>query len=349
MAGFIAMDENRECRPLQGDDFPSNGGGGGGGVRITASVGIGGANLSADVRTIQQALNDVPANQGQPIPLLVVDGMCGPKTKNAIQQFQLKHFGWPGADGRVDPDKQTIAKLNELTGGSRARPLGGDASASGPSTPEEEAARVSRIILSINEALRCVKAAQMNLTIALRSVDEPPNTPSPFPSMGREERMRLANRHFDIDRYPSFQRRRVLGEVRYIYDLMLQVFTRPGNLWGPWVFAADPLAHKSIAFTYGGGFFTSGEKTIEKGITLRTDTIYLCKKLDKQTDEMQIVAIIHEMAHFVSRLDEIVDHAYGWHDRPRMQRLTPGQKKNNAQNYCNLAFDAVHSRKPHGL
>lgn len=38
----------------------------------------------------------------------------GPKTNGAIQSFQLKHFGWSGADGRVDPGRQTLAKLNEL-------------------------------------------------------------------------------------------------------------------------------------------------------------------------------------------------------------------------------------------
>jgi hypothetical protein len=43
-----------------------------------------------------------------------VDGKCGTKTKKAIQLFQLHHFGWSGADGRVDPGQQTLAKLNEF-------------------------------------------------------------------------------------------------------------------------------------------------------------------------------------------------------------------------------------------
>src|SRR5687768_4602782 len=85
-----------------------------GAVTITASVGIGGVNRDPDVRKIQQALNDIPASEGRATPILVVDGACGPLTKDAIQQFQLKHFGWKGADGRVDTDGQTIAKLNEL-------------------------------------------------------------------------------------------------------------------------------------------------------------------------------------------------------------------------------------------
>lgn len=82
---------------------------------IRASVGaMGGVNLIEDVRTVQELLNGVPPGQGGPAPPLVVDGVCGPKTINAIQKFQLHHFGWSGADGRVDPGGPTIQKLNEL-------------------------------------------------------------------------------------------------------------------------------------------------------------------------------------------------------------------------------------------
>lgn len=80
---------------------------------ISQSVGrLGGKNLYADVITIQQMLNQVPATQGGPAKPLGVDGSCGTNTINAIQVFQIKHFGWSGADGRVDPAGQTMAKLN---------------------------------------------------------------------------------------------------------------------------------------------------------------------------------------------------------------------------------------------
>lgn len=81
---------------------------------ITASVGrMGGVNRPQDVRTVQELLNKVPAASGGPTPLLAVDGLCGPKTTNAIQRFQVQHFGWSGADGRVDPGGRTLRKLNE--------------------------------------------------------------------------------------------------------------------------------------------------------------------------------------------------------------------------------------------
>lgn len=81
---------------------------------ISATVGLKATNRNADVLTIQDMLNRVPVDQGRPKPILKLDGLCGNKTKTAIQKFQLHHFGWSGADGRVDPDGQTLVKLNDL-------------------------------------------------------------------------------------------------------------------------------------------------------------------------------------------------------------------------------------------
>lgn len=81
---------------------------------ITSRVGINGTNLPADVRTIQELLNNVPRANGGPKMPLIVDGICGEKTKSAIQEFQLHHLGWKLADGRVDPRGPTLAKLNEF-------------------------------------------------------------------------------------------------------------------------------------------------------------------------------------------------------------------------------------------
>ena len=72
-------------------------------------------NLYTDVVTIQQLLNDIAPANGGANPPLKVDGICGPKTKGAIQKFQLQHFGWKLADARVDPGGATLAKMNEMT------------------------------------------------------------------------------------------------------------------------------------------------------------------------------------------------------------------------------------------
>lgn len=77
---------------------------------ISKSVGKGAYNIKADVRTVQQLLNGVPAQQGGPAAKLAEDGLMGPKTQTAITNFQVAQLGW--GDGRVDPGKQTIQKLN---------------------------------------------------------------------------------------------------------------------------------------------------------------------------------------------------------------------------------------------
>ncbi len=82
---------------------------------ISASVGQGGVNRNADVLTVQQLLNKVPASWGGPMPPLKADGWIGPKTNGAIKRFQelqFKHVFNP--DGKVDPGKRTIGRLNHI-------------------------------------------------------------------------------------------------------------------------------------------------------------------------------------------------------------------------------------------
>jgi hypothetical protein len=342
--GFIAHGVDGICRPL----ILSGGGGGGGGnaggvITITASVGIKGMNRADDVRVIQQALNDVPADQGRPKPLLVVDGISGPKTENGIQMFQLKHFGWPGADGRVDPDGVTIAKLNELSGGVSASPFDLGTAQAAAASP----GRIARVAGLLGQSLRCIKAAQQNLLSAQTVVDtvDAPNT---LPSFSRSARMMLVNRHFDVDTYPKPQRRKVIGQILRTFDTMLSVFARPGGLWGMASFDLDPLAKPYVAYTYRQGFHNPGRSQTEKGKKIRTDAIYLCEKMDTKTDEVVTNVIVHELAHFVGR-PHITDFAYGWFDDAKMARLVPWQKLHNAMNHNNFAFDALHGRKPVGL
>jgi peptidoglycan hydrolase-like protein with peptidoglycan-binding domain len=84
---------------------------------IAAPVGrFGGTNRPSDVKVVQELLNRVPSAAGGPTPLLTVDSLCGPRTVEAIQKFQVKQLGWTLADGRVDPGGPTLQKLNELGG-----------------------------------------------------------------------------------------------------------------------------------------------------------------------------------------------------------------------------------------
>ena len=83
-------------------------------VEIKFKVGIGCTNNKIDVGNIQDALGRIKPADGGAVPPLVIDGLCGKKTIDAIQKFQLKHFGWSGADGKIFPDGQTLKKINEI-------------------------------------------------------------------------------------------------------------------------------------------------------------------------------------------------------------------------------------------
>jgi peptidoglycan hydrolase-like protein with peptidoglycan-binding domain len=74
-------------------------------VRLGGSVGAGGRNAKADVRSVQAALN-LRMKAG-----LAEDGICGKKTIDAIIAFQKK-LKFKRPDGRVDPGGPTQQALN---------------------------------------------------------------------------------------------------------------------------------------------------------------------------------------------------------------------------------------------
>jgi peptidoglycan hydrolase-like protein with peptidoglycan-binding domain len=83
-------------------------------MRIARSVGKSGVNLPNDVQVVQHLLNKAGPEAGGPTSTLMVDGRCGPMTNQAIKSFQVRQFGLGFADGRVDPNGRTIARLNDF-------------------------------------------------------------------------------------------------------------------------------------------------------------------------------------------------------------------------------------------
>jgi len=92
-------------------------------ISISATVGKFGVNRMNDVAEIQQVLNNVPIAQGGPVIPIPVNGFCGEQTKAAIKSFQLFHFGVDGADGRVDPNSQSVKRLAQFQGPTRQTPI----------------------------------------------------------------------------------------------------------------------------------------------------------------------------------------------------------------------------------
>jgi hypothetical protein len=97
---------------------------------IDAPVGAGGVNRPADVRIVQQLLNQHMLALG--LPLLVVDSECGDNTIKALRQYQKDVVGLSNPDGRVDPGGQTWKALDAGTGVPiPAKPPGASAALSG--------------------------------------------------------------------------------------------------------------------------------------------------------------------------------------------------------------------------
>lgn len=92
-------------------------------MNISGSVGQGGANFQQDVRTVQTLLNKHASRIPGMTPL-VVDGLIGPKTINAIKMFQKSAVGFPMPDGRVDVGGRTWQALNAAAGSPGASPGG---------------------------------------------------------------------------------------------------------------------------------------------------------------------------------------------------------------------------------
>ncbi len=81
-------------------------------TNLQKSVGVGGKNQRADVRLVQQLLQD---NAGY---RLTIDGWIGRETISFIHQFQKSMFnGW--SDGRIDPNGNTWKQLQAKKGSSQ--------------------------------------------------------------------------------------------------------------------------------------------------------------------------------------------------------------------------------------
>jgi hypothetical protein len=84
--------------------------------RIIGSVGENGTNIPADVALIQIMLNDAIAIKGLGVAVVPVNGVADGLTVNAIRTFQQIELG--SSDGRIDPGKGTLRRLNGIVDGS---------------------------------------------------------------------------------------------------------------------------------------------------------------------------------------------------------------------------------------
>ncbi|PAY15528.1 hypothetical protein CKO51_31415 [Rhodopirellula sp. SM50] len=319
------------CSPTAGSDEP---GGTAAEITLSGSVGRQGKNLRSDVKSIQQALNRVPLNAGRPNPLLVVDGLNGPKTERAIYLFQKHHFGAARADARVDPGHRTIAKLNELqpSAGMSAGGSGGGGGASVPGTslfvPTSESDKdvMTRINSSVNRAERWALKAVIELLNAILYLEG---------KKGQKPSYDLVDRCFKIKSLPT--------EKQQIHAInkMIKIFnrySRARRAVKPFVRSGgscrNEKGHAIFAEAIPGGFHSAVEDR---------KRVKVCVKNMKGKDiNFMTDAMVHELAHLVGPASgtEMIMHggrkeaAYGL----KALQLTHREAMISASNYAWLAW-----------
>ncbi len=279
-------------------------------VEIKESVGQNGRNNFEDVYKIQYALNKVPPIDGGPPNPIVIDGKSGPQTIKTIQTFQLKHIGWSGADGKIEPKRQTHLKLIEISGRYNVFPAL-------PLDMVNDAWLFAGMMQHIPFTKSCIQAAQAKISSAR------------IGGLFGGEALNLLNRHFSIDKFPSPQA--AMQKIYDIYGFMLNVLNRPENYF---TLDTNNSGEKisTVAFARLGGFFskdTSGRIVFRRGTALATGI-----------QDFAAFIFIHELRHFVERENEQGHFGKGWATDQGMQSLLPSQKVYNCDTYAGFGLEA---------
>lgn len=291
-----------------------------GDITITKAVGANAPNLYDDVFNIQYGLDQVAPIDGGPSPQLKIDGKCGPITQKAIRDFQKKHFGWQGCDGRIDPGKRTLAKLNELRNRNVFPSL--------PLSLTVDDWLLVGMLQHVPHTKACINAAMANITLAMQAAD------SDLPGLigpGRESRMKLVNRHFHIDDF-SGEKRPILQKLYESYRFMLSVLDRPEAYF---TLDTDDSGEKisTVAFARLGGFFDKNDLTGK--IVFRRGSYFATGIAD-----FAAFVFIHELKHFVETDKKGGHFGKGWYTDPAMQALKPQDRIANCDTFAGFALEA---------
>jgi hypothetical protein len=312
-----------------------------GSATISASVGLGGKNLAADVRTVQELLNAVPTPSGGPMPLLAVDGLIGPKTNGAIQRFQRTQFGW--ADGRADPGGPTITRLNSIAGSGGTMPslpgladFGKGEAAKGGSNPILEAFRLTAMTISVPDArtavIKAISRVEQAFSFVMLGGGGLTTDPASFDTVDRHYQFKNVGREQTLSELQFIAT--TFRRMKTILDNRTSVFGGP--MFGRNLFEIDPFPDKTDPRVKAYVPRSSVEQ--EDGLT--PHKIYLCHGLDGQSQDRYTHILIHEMGHFVddeAPETEIVDHGYAFFGT--LKTLPHEKRLHNADTYAIFAFE----------
>lgn len=281
-----------------------------GDIVIAKSVGQGGVNQQADVFNIQYGLDQVPPIDGGPTPPLKIDGLCGPKTIGAIRAFQQKHFGWAGCDGRIDPGKQTIAKLNEK----RQRWI----MPSLPLSLTTDGWLLADMLQHVPYTRSCVHAAMTKVQSAKLG------------GLFGGGSMALVEKHFRVGGRPNIDAD--LTKIYNIYSHMLSILDRP-DVYCTLDTTDEGEFISTVAFARLGGFFDKSDLTGK--IVFRRGAYFA-----SGIPDFASFVFIHEMRHYVEQQGDIGHHGKGWVTDPGMQALGPEKTLFNCDTYAGFALEA---------
>ncbi len=312
MSTFLVMPAVGSC--ISTSTLPT----GAGPIAISKPVGQGplARNIPDDVKIIQEALNQVTVRgvTGGPIPLLVVDGIKGPKTQSAILKFQQAQVRSVRADGLVEPGKQTILRLNEID------------------SPISKFDLNVKLAASLPLLRAALAAAIQNVTIVITS--GPGTTVS---AALAEDRL---NRHFVLNTIDASGQSNARVNLFETYSEMALVVNQPDlfDMFGAIdAFDVDPQNAK-IALTTAQGVF---EPPLKDGADnpARQIRLGLGFFAPNVSNDFAAFILIHELAHFTSRRDGelIIDNGRGWFDDVFIRPLSAAQRLLNADSYGSFA------------
>ena len=315
MSGFLVMPAVGSC--ISTPILPT---GAAGPIAISKPVGQGllARNLPADVKIIQEALNQVTVmgEAGGPMPFLAVDGIKGPKTQAAIVNFQRVQVTGISADGLVEPEKQTILRLNEIV------------------APVSKFDLNAKLAASLPLVRAALAAAIQNVTALIAGG---PGTPGP--AARAEDRL---NRHFRLNTLDASRQSEGRVNLFETYSEMALVVNQP-DLFGMFgaidAFDVDP-GNAKIALTSGQGVFEPALKNgadnparhIRLGLGFFAPTV---------TPDFAAFILIHELSHFTGRRDgeRIADNGRGWFDDTFIRPLGAAKRLLNADSYATFAHE----------
>lgn len=320
MGKYVCHDLDRcQLVTARGDNVPVSH------VTIDGTVGAGGRNQQDDVRSIQQALNQIPAGDGGAADNLTIDGLCGPRTTGAIRHFQSVQFpGWT-PDSRIDPQQKTIAKINELL----ANPRQSLRLSLNPDTMPPE----------IQRAHQCVPGVLSRIRAARRRVIAARSALSSGIAGGLAAKdVETVRWHFKFHRAPDPISH--LSRVIAVYDRMESVLfmeTRPSSPFQLFqTTGGNPREKNAAAWAALGGYsYGLGEKHRDGEYY---HAIYIAPQFAEKVYAEMI--LLHELAHFCGGRfgsSDAIGHRAHPKPHPRGQALEDGSR-----NYASMsAHDAL--------